>query len=71
MQFYLFYGAVGDTDIRVQPVGHGQVEEVPEILEVCEVVEGVDWGLHAPVNIKLLSVSSTGEVFQSEGSLVK
>ena len=71
MQFYLFQGAVGDTDIRVQPVGHGQVEEVPEILEVCEVVEGVSWGLHAPVNIKLPRVSPLGQVFQSQGSLVK
>ena len=67
----MFYRAVGNTDIRVQTVGHAEVEEVLEIFEVCEVVEGVDWGLHAPVNIKLPSVSSTGEVFQSEGSLVK
>ena len=71
MQFYLFYGAVGDTDIRVQPVCHGQVEEVLEIFEVCEVVEGVSWGLHAPVNIELPRVSPLGQVFQSQGSLVK
>ena len=67
----MFYGAVGQTDIRVQPVGHGEVEEVPEIFEVGEVVEGVNWGLHAPVNIKLTRVPQSGQVGQSERSLVK
>ena len=62
----MFYGAVGQTDIRVQPVGHGEVEEVPEIFEVCEVVEGVNRGLHAPVNIKLARVTKAWQVSQSE-----
>ena len=60
--FYLFYGAVGQTDIRVQPVGHGEVKEVLEIFEVSEVVEGVYGGLHAPVNIKLSRVPHSRQV---------
>lgn len=68
---YLFYGAVGQTDIRVQAVGHCEVEEVLEIFEVSEVVEGVYGGLHAPVNIVLSGVPQSGQVFQSQRSLVK
>ena len=69
--FYLFYGAVGQTDIRVPPVGHGEVEEVLEKFEVSEVVEGVYRGLQTPVNIVLSRVPLSGQIFQRHRSLVK